>query len=365
VTLGGRLLLIDDDWGTCETLGDVLRLRGHAVEVATRGREGLDKLAKSSFDATIVDIQLPDISGLALLEAIKASSPDTEVIFITGHASLPTALQALNGGAYGYLVKPFEMDHLLATVARALEKEHLARALRESEERYRLITETMRDAVFLLDLEGRVILANPGGSSLTGRPAEQLRGRPLVELFIPEGARRACELLAAGRAASLAFETQVIREDGRRVWVEAIIARIVKAGQVVAHLGVCRDLTDRRKAEEARREADTLRAIAELARATAHEINNPLAVLILAVDRLRSRDLSEAQRAEWFRAVEEASLRIRDIVERLNHITRREVDARLPEWPMLDIRRSSDAGRPAARQPDLTDSPLTRGESVE
>ena len=66
------ILIIDDDRGTCETVGDVLRAKGYAVETATRGREGLDKLSARPFDAGIVDIKLPDISGLDLLEAARA-----------------------------------------------------------------------------------------------------------------------------------------------------------------------------------------------------------------------------------------------------------------------------------------------------
>src|SRR3990170_2078557 len=128
------ILIIDDDRGTCETVGDVLRAKGYAVETATLGREGLDKLTARPFDAGIVDIKLPDISGLDLLEALKGASPETEVIFVTGYASLATAIQAINGAAFAYLTKPFEMDQLLATLNKAHEKQRLTRALSESEE---------------------------------------------------------------------------------------------------------------------------------------------------------------------------------------------------------------------------------------
>src|SRR5205807_8630039 len=98
------------------------------------------------------------VSGLGLLEAIKATSAETEVILITGHASVASAVQAINGAAFGYLTKPFDVRQLVATLDKALEKQRLARALRESEERYRLVTEHIAAGVFFLDFVGRVVL---------------------------------------------------------------------------------------------------------------------------------------------------------------------------------------------------------------
>src|SRR3970040_964348 len=131
------------------------------------------------FDAVIVDIKLPDISGLDLLKALKGASPETEVVFITGFASLATAIQAINGAAYAYITKPFEMDHLLATLDKALEKQRLARAGRDSEERYRLIHENINDAIFLADLEGRLIFSNRRGEELAGYRQEEFVVRAL------------------------------------------------------------------------------------------------------------------------------------------------------------------------------------------
>jgi len=246
------ILIIDDDRGTCETLGDVLRAKGYAVETATRGREGLDKLSARPFDAGIVDIKLPDISGLDLLEALKGASPETEVVFITGFASLATAIQAINGAAYAYITKPFEMDHLLAILHKALEKQRLARAVRDSEERYRLIHENINDAIFLADLEGRLTFSNRRGEELAGYRQEEFVGRPLLSLLTPEGARLAQLRLGGGdgRPVLPFFECEIIRKEGSRIWVEANVTNVVKDGRVVGRLGVVRDITERRQAEQ-------------------------------------------------------------------------------------------------------------------
>ncbi|MFQ5903517.1 MAG: response regulator, partial [Candidatus Binatia bacterium] len=122
----GHILVIDDDRGIRETLSDVLRLRDYTVETAGLGQEGLKKLSTYPFDVAIVDIKLPDISGSDLLPLMKEASPEIEVILITAYASLNSAIEAINGNAFAYITKPFEMEHLLATLDKALEKRRLA-----------------------------------------------------------------------------------------------------------------------------------------------------------------------------------------------------------------------------------------------
>ena len=95
---GGRILIVDDDAGTRETLGDVLERAGHVVRKVTEGLAALNSLTSAAAEAAIIDLRLPDISGLDLLEAIKLSSPETEVIIITGHASMPVLCRPSTAG---------------------------------------------------------------------------------------------------------------------------------------------------------------------------------------------------------------------------------------------------------------------------
>jgi len=254
-----HILVVDDEPGTRETLRDILELKGHTVRTATSGRAGLETLVSSPIDAVIVDLKLPDVSGLDLLEAIKATSAETEVIVITGHASVASAVQAINGAAFGYLTKPFDVRQLVATLDKALEKQRLARALRESEERYRLVTEHITDAVFFLDMEGRLVFGNSRGGELTGYRVEELLGAPIVSLLTPEGAREAqarLDAVRAGQEVAPSFETQLVRKGGGLVWVEANLTSVTKDGKVIGCLGAARDITERKLAEQALREAN-------------------------------------------------------------------------------------------------------------
>jgi PAS domain S-box-containing protein len=257
------ILVVDDDPGMLETLGDVLERKGHRVHTADRGRAALDRLGQpSAVDLAIVDFELPDISGLDLLGSLKATSPETAVILISGHATLATALEAMEGHAESYLIKPLDLDRLLSTVDQALSRQRLARALRESEERYRLVTNAMTEAVLFLDPSGHLVLANRPAETLTGYPAADLRDRPFVRLLTPDGAERAKARLEAVRRGQTAppIECQLLRKDGTRVWIEINISRVVKADHAVGYLAVVRDINDRR------RDARAIRALAQVGR---------------------------------------------------------------------------------------------------
>jgi PAS domain S-box-containing protein len=245
------ILVIDDDPAIRDAVGDVLREQGHHVDRVDRGQAALERIVRQRpVDLAIVDCRLPDISGLELLRSIKARSPETEVILITGHASLDGALEAMAGDASSYLVKPVGTAQLLSTVDRALTRQALLRALRDSEERYRLVAEAMTEALLLLDLEGGLVLLNGHGEQLTGYRADELVGRSVFSVLDEAGAARARERLG-GREVAPEFECVMVRKDGRRVPVEMVCTSIARDGHVAGHLVVARDITERKQAQAA------------------------------------------------------------------------------------------------------------------
>ena len=123
-----RILVVDDEDTVRSVLHQVLTEDGYSVEAASSGEHALAMMEKKSFSLVISDIKMPGITGLELLEKIKARYSETQVIIITSHASLDSAIEAIRLGAYDYLFKPFEDLDLVSTAARrALEKVTLTR----------------------------------------------------------------------------------------------------------------------------------------------------------------------------------------------------------------------------------------------
>ncbi len=127
-----RILLVDDDPTILNLLKRFLVKNGYEVAVATTGHEALQSIRGQDFSVALLDLRLPDFSGLDLLSHLKGQSPETEVILFTGHGGLDSALQALRLGAYDYLVKAeLRFPDLQAVIDRALEHRRLAKSNRE------------------------------------------------------------------------------------------------------------------------------------------------------------------------------------------------------------------------------------------
>lgn len=126
-----KILVVDDDAAILQVLTRFLTRHGYEVAPLATGEEALSHLGDGEVSLAILDLNLPDISGLDLMSRLKAVSPDTEVILFTGLGGLDSAVAALRRGAYDYLVKSeLKLPELLAVVDRALERRGLARANR-------------------------------------------------------------------------------------------------------------------------------------------------------------------------------------------------------------------------------------------
>ncbi len=122
-----KVLVVDDETSILDTLQILLRREGFEVAVARSGREALDRLEETSPDVVITDIRMPGLSGLELLAEVRQRDPEMPVILMTAQASLQSAVQAVNHGAFYYLQKPFSNGDLVALCRRAAETRELKR----------------------------------------------------------------------------------------------------------------------------------------------------------------------------------------------------------------------------------------------
>ena len=117
-----RLLLVDDEVEFLEPMAARLRRRQLACTIAQSGTEALQALAREPFDCAVVDAKMPGMDGVELLRRIRRDYPEVAVILLTGHASVDLGVQGLELGAFDYLMKPVDLDELLDTVRRSVQK---------------------------------------------------------------------------------------------------------------------------------------------------------------------------------------------------------------------------------------------------
>jgi two-component system response regulator HydG len=123
-----EVLIIDNDQAHAETVAESLERTGFRCRVATSGSEGARMIEESPFDAVITDLVMNDIDGLGILQRTKSDQPDAEVIFMTGHGTVPSAVDAMRRGAFNYLLKPLDIAQLRASTEKAVESSRLKRA---------------------------------------------------------------------------------------------------------------------------------------------------------------------------------------------------------------------------------------------
>jgi DNA-binding NtrC family response regulator len=126
-----RLLIVDDDDSLRQALARRFQRHGMMVASAASGEEALAAAAAAGFDVALLDLHMPGMSGISLLEDLNALQPDLEAILFTAHGSIETALQAMKRGAYDYVTKPFQLPELEAQIQKAFEKGQLARRERQ------------------------------------------------------------------------------------------------------------------------------------------------------------------------------------------------------------------------------------------
>jgi two-component system response regulator HydG len=123
-----QVLVVDNDPAHAETMADSLRSVGFACTVATGGREAISLLESSTFEILVTDLKMPDLGGLEVLAKCKELQPDAEVVLVTGHGTIESAVEAMQRGAFNYLLKPLDLKQLRAVVENAARSQYLRRA---------------------------------------------------------------------------------------------------------------------------------------------------------------------------------------------------------------------------------------------
>ena len=165
-----QIWIAEDEEELRETLGRSLLGSQRVIRLFESGKAILDSLEKdSAFDIILADLIMPGIDGLQVLEKAKECNPDGVVIIMTGYASLDTAIQAIRGGAYDYIRKPFKLDELEVVVKNACEKISL---VRENRHLLQTLKETMQEMKLYRLTDGRMNMEKFSSSTLDQKISE-------------------------------------------------------------------------------------------------------------------------------------------------------------------------------------------------
>lgn len=189
-----RLLIIDDEEMALINLEHILKKQGYDIVTADSGTKGLNRIKSDRFEIVLTDLKMEKVDGMQILDECRRNHPGTEVIMITGYATVDTAIEAMKKGAYHYVSKPYRIDAVRKIVAEAVEKIHLREEnlqLKEDLKRFRdagqvkIIT---KDSAMMRILEtARQIAPTDCNVLITG---ESGTGKELLAGFVHEHSRR-------------------------------------------------------------------------------------------------------------------------------------------------------------------------------
>jgi PAS domain S-box-containing protein len=396
-----RVLIVDDNVELVGALHAVLmnaelsdgRAGSTLLEVitASRGDEGLAVARGRGFDVAIVDVKLPDASGVDLIGELRAASPFAEVVLITGFATMDAAIGALRSGAFAFIPKSFRPEELVSTIEQALTKTRLARERDELERRYRALVELTDVLIVGLDAEDRVALFNRNASMFAGVGAGEALGRNFVDAWIPlEDRARMCESIALAREGRMQEVETGFVDRAETPWVSSRQSREAAARRRVRwHLSMARDagedaalvygigidVTERRALEKRAADAEALSAMGTLALNLAHEIRNPLNAAVLQLHLLGRHVDKLAVDDETRRALHHKAGIVGDEIGRLNRLLTEFLELARPRAPVrehvqfrklvdgvLDLEQVSAAARGVVVERDLASDCALHGD---
>jgi len=265
------VLVVDDAPAMRESLCDVLRSAGYPARSARDGREALAQLREQAFDLMLLDLVMPDIDGLEVIDAARREGYETRIVVVSGEPSFEYVQQALTRGAVDFIRKPCEPDELLATLEKTARELMLARhsrrmaeRLRNSERLHRFLVDASPDIVYMLDTEGCFVFVNQRVEALFGFARSELIGRHYSVFFDEQDLERARwvfnERRTGGRA-SRNVELRLRRPAARHAQREQGYVEVTAMGvyadpehpssaNFLGTYGIARDVTEHKRAQQ-------------------------------------------------------------------------------------------------------------------
>ena len=252
-----EVLLVEDNPGDARLIQELLsdaKMACFEIEVVERLSDSLEALSERRFDVVLLDLSLPDSSGLDTLKKVLSSTQQVAIIILTALSDEDLAVEAMRKGAQDYLVKGHVDEHLLSRAIRyAIERRRAEEALRQSEEKYRTILDSVEEGYFEVDLAGKLTFFNDSLSKMTGSSKDELMGVNYHQYTDSENAESVYQVFnkvyRTGEPAK-GFDWEITVKDGSKKHIDVSVSLIRDSeGQPIGFRGIMRDVTARKKME--------------------------------------------------------------------------------------------------------------------
>jgi len=294
-----KILLIDDEEDILDVLSLSLRSDGYEVFTSTSGEKGLEEIEKESPSIVLTDLKMPGMDGLDVLERVKATNPDIEVIVITGHGDMDSAIDALRYGASDFVNKPVSEAALHIALKRAREKIVIREKLRaytldlenmcqiaigevkrKSDFQDKLITSS-NDGIVATDENGIVVIFNPEAEAIFGIPRiDVVRKAYYADLFPAEIADVFGLMFDNGKKmGDVGWKEVIIHQNESDVPVRFSATLLYDGEDIIGSVGFFQDLSEINRLESELVKSERLAAIGQTVSRLAHYIKNILAGL--------------------------------------------------------------------------------------
>jgi PAS domain S-box-containing protein len=275
---GEKVLVVEDKPEMIQILTDyVLGPQGYVTLTALNGEEGLRMALSGEPDLVLLDLRLPKMSGLQVLQTLREQQCSVPVIVITAYGSEEVVVRALRLGANDYIAKPFELDEMIHIIEKVLSQsgrgkvrlsQELEISVKELTKKLELILHSVDEGVFTVNREMRILTFNPAAERILGWREEEVIGRPYAEIFREEEGTLSYqeELLSeamskAQLVTSMKEGYPVTSKDGQRISIASSVVPLLNLdGQVVGAMAAFHDVSAE-KAQRDRRAARTRQAI--------------------------------------------------------------------------------------------------------
>ena len=271
------VLVVDDEKRIRDVCSRMLSEEGFSVETADDGLAGLEMIESRHYDIILLDLMMPGLSGLEVLERVKVLHPDTVIVVITGYATLEHSIEAMKNGAFDFIPKPFSPQDLRMVVAKALEYIRKLQDISQEKSRMRTLISQMGDGVLATDADKIVALANPAflkmigheGGDVVGMTADELVGDETLTAMIDQAVNMPPEEFY-----EITDELEGQGDKGDRIYGVRCVPFRDRAGRNIGTVTVLRDITTDKMIEKHKSDFVSM---------VAHEIRSPINSILMQI----------------------------------------------------------------------------------